>query len=900
MQTKVAIRLYCGVVYLFGISDITFSNGQLVFSLSDETQKSFEVNLSGNKEIEDVSYSNGVMTFTFSDSTTKTCNIEFGPEGDITVDSTWIQNSTNPVQSKVIKEELDKKTDNSDLADVAFSGSYNDLTDKPTITPGGGGSSVEIVDDLETNDSTKALSAAQGRVLQNSKADKESGKGLSQNSYTDREKDLVATIVNKANASDVANTYATKEELDNAQFGDGGEVDLSGYVKTSDISDNLTTDDAEKVLSAKQGKNLQDNKTDKTNGASQITDSRAYSNIGSSANATQATINNKIDSFIYGNSQAILEIERELLGLSNELNSLEGNLADFNDALLDFDGDTTTARDNLSKLKQNLEAILGKITDLQNESGEFSEFLTEFQPKLNTLDLTLSALYQGLTNFEGTLNDFEADLRSQGININQLDNGIVSLLELIFDSKESIKAVEDDIGNANTPGTLWYHITQINNDLDDSISGSLANLVKEAKNIIGDPDNLTSGTVLYDIDRILNTDIPNLQALMYGTGKDSNNQPYSSSYPKEGTLFYQINYIQNTSLVNLRTAISEAKQIADEAKDQADTVSRTIVSVQGDLWGTGSNNDKSHPSDGSILGRLGIVEGSVSTAESSLWGNGNQTNPQAGSLWARLKAIYNPDNNTGSLVDLENDINNTVMYSIFCINKNSTVENPVYFVPPGVPVWICVQAIVHGEDAPLKSQSEIPITITDSNNNTFSLQYNAYGTGNLSGLYIYEYTPSTTGILTIACFNQRTTLHVTGTAPSVNITDITSTIFTQNSYSPISTSTSLQAESYIDFYHDDETRLCELYFSAYVDVDNTTGIDKWGNTGWSVPSAYAPKRDLYCHDTSNPNHLALIRSASSSTTPLAIQGLSKTTEGVTSYSSNHTKWKITFHAMWTY
>lgn len=783
----------------------------------------------------------------------------------VTVDDELKNNSANPVQNQIITNALNNKVDKQN----------------------GKG--------LSTNDYTNADKTLVGEIP--NKVDKISGKSLSQNDYTNADKALVDTISGKANASDVANTYATKQQLAEAQFNGGSNVDLSGYLKTSDIATNLSTDSDSKVLSAKQGKNLNDNKVDKANGASQLKDATAYSNIGSSANATQANINSKVDSFIYGNGQAILAIETNLLELTGQLNDLETNLANFNDALLNFDGDTETARDNLAKLKENLQAILNKISDLQHDNSEFSSFLTQFEPKLNTLDTTLSALYQGLTNFEGTLEDFEEELRSNNISIQDLDDGLVALLQLIFKSKEDIKAVEDDIGDENTPDTLWYHISQITTDLDENEEGSLAYLVKEAYDIIGDED--TPDSVLYILNQILNTDIPTLQGLMYGSGVDDNGNPYSKTNPKPDSLFYLIDDIKNNTIVELRASIAQAKSIADDAKSQATALATTISTVEGELWGSGASNDAGHPSSGSVLGRIGAVETSVSGAETSLWGNGNQANPQAGSLWARLKAIYNPDNNTGSLVDLENDINNTVMYSVFCVNKDSTVVNPAYFVPPGVPVWICVQAIVHGEDAPQKSKSEIPITITDSNNNTISLEYTAWGTGNLSGLYIYEYTPSTTGILTIACFNQRTTLHVTGTAPSVSITDITSTIFTKNNYSAISMSTSLQEDSYIDFYHDDETRLCELYFSAWVDVDNTTGANKWGHTGWSVPSAYAPKRDLYCHDTSNPNHLALIRSASSSY-PLAIEGYSSITDGAVTYGSNHKRFQITFHAIWTF
>lgn len=51
----------------------------------------------------------------------------------ITVDSALSTTSENPVQNKVITNALDNKADSSSLAAVATSGSYNDLSNKPTI-----------------------------------------------------------------------------------------------------------------------------------------------------------------------------------------------------------------------------------------------------------------------------------------------------------------------------------------------------------------------------------------------------------------------------------------------------------------------------------------------------------------------------------------------------------------------------------------------------------------------------------------------------------------------------------------------------------------------------------------------------------------------------------------------
>lgn len=59
------------------------------------------------------------------------------------VDSSLDTTSTNPVQNKKVAEALNTKADAASLATVATSGSYNDLTDTPTISELGGEISVE-------------------------------------------------------------------------------------------------------------------------------------------------------------------------------------------------------------------------------------------------------------------------------------------------------------------------------------------------------------------------------------------------------------------------------------------------------------------------------------------------------------------------------------------------------------------------------------------------------------------------------------------------------------------------------------------------------------------------------------------------------------------------------------
>lgn len=58
-------------------------------------------------------------------------NIEVG--STIEVDAALDANSENPVQNKVVKGALDAKANTADLATVATSGDYEDLTNKPSI-----------------------------------------------------------------------------------------------------------------------------------------------------------------------------------------------------------------------------------------------------------------------------------------------------------------------------------------------------------------------------------------------------------------------------------------------------------------------------------------------------------------------------------------------------------------------------------------------------------------------------------------------------------------------------------------------------------------------------------------------------------------------------------------------
>jgi hypothetical protein len=90
----------------------------------------------GFSPVANVTKVGNTATITITDkygTTTASISDGSGGGGGITVDDALSSTSTNPVQNKVINSALNSKANTSSLASVATSGSYNDLSNKPTI-----------------------------------------------------------------------------------------------------------------------------------------------------------------------------------------------------------------------------------------------------------------------------------------------------------------------------------------------------------------------------------------------------------------------------------------------------------------------------------------------------------------------------------------------------------------------------------------------------------------------------------------------------------------------------------------------------------------------------------------------------------------------------------------------
>lgn len=107
-------------------------NGKLILKLDNTIIGTFTANQSDDKVVQ---IPNIASDWYDIDEEYGSGNILTNPN-DVLYDSDLSLESENAVQNKVITEELNKKPNNNELSRVAFTGKYEDLLDKPTITDG--------------------------------------------------------------------------------------------------------------------------------------------------------------------------------------------------------------------------------------------------------------------------------------------------------------------------------------------------------------------------------------------------------------------------------------------------------------------------------------------------------------------------------------------------------------------------------------------------------------------------------------------------------------------------------------------------------------------------------------------------------------------------------------------
>lgn len=158
---------------------------------------------------------------------------------------------------------------------------------------------------------TNAKLATALQTTINNKVDKVTGKGLSTNDYTNTDKNLVATIKDKATTEYVDSQILSildpsgEIRLDIASKADAehshGNITHNGKISNATLSSVkgiLVTDSSEKIFAVPTIKKSQISDFTHTHPTTEITEASALGNIGTAANANQHAINDKINTAI--------------------------------------------------------------------------------------------------------------------------------------------------------------------------------------------------------------------------------------------------------------------------------------------------------------------------------------------------------------------------------------------------------------------------------------------------------------------------------------------------------------------------------------------------------------------------------------------------------------------------
>lgn len=162
-----------------------------------------------------------------------------GGGSDVIVDSSWISDSTNPIQSKLIKSALDGK------ASSTHTHTKSQITDFPTIPS----KTSELTNDSGFLTSHQSLtnyvqkSQTAGLIKNDGSIDTSTYLTTHQSLTNYVQKSQTAGLIKNDGSIDTS-TYLTSHQS------------LSGYLQTSDVIDNLSSTSTTAPLSAKQGKML--------------------------------------------------------------------------------------------------------------------------------------------------------------------------------------------------------------------------------------------------------------------------------------------------------------------------------------------------------------------------------------------------------------------------------------------------------------------------------------------------------------------------------------------------------------------------------------------------------------------------------------------------------------------
>lgn len=400
--------------------------------------------------------------------------------------------------------------------------------------------------------------------------------------------------------------------------------------------------------------------------------------------------------------------ESDDLGLMKNLSDFKDSLVNFNTTLSGIEGNIDTLTDGVDSLQielyggedysfespkpdtyidtiNNTVEVIGDensglvkdLNDTIQQAEGFGQSLDEFGGKLD-----------GVTNDNG---DGTLDIAIDDITLIQedMDNVYddVDLIHgMVYGDKRKISLSEEwrDYSFNTKKYTGQYHITfelsqagkldiqsiiklfnsnntesevNISTFSSNTITGTYSSTDKTENSINYREYTLNENTILHLTKTI---DLTNIDTLSFIAKKILNNPVLNFIIHKTETidegLFGEITTVQgeiSTVQGYVQTVNGQIQGVQGEIEQAQTTIQTTTNNLNDVISKVGDENS-------GLIKEVADLSGSVSSAEYELYGQGgtNPNNAKEGSIWYRIKQIYDSDNGTGSLIDLENKVNN--------------------------------------------------------------------------------------------------------------------------------------------------------------------------------------------------------------------------------------------------
>lgn len=348
-------------------------------------------------------------------------------------------------------------------------------------------------------------------------------------------------------------------------------------------------------------------------------------------------------------------LQISLSNVSSSLTNLSESLEDFNGALIDFDDDNTNLDSDLTKLKDNLLSFVNALglldvdlSELQSElntldvqlngdnthtgfvdvlsalqeniyggtgysisnpsSTSLKGMLLSFQSQLNDmssgddiLSATLLQLKDYLTGFSGTLNQFKTQLTNAGIDITEINDGLLQIVyqiattnDAIGTQQDLIEDMQDTIGEStDTSGNTLFGKIYTTNQTATSASSAATAVTNNVNNNISPAINTMTNTTIPSIktkigyDDIGSTSLQSQVTTAQNTANGAN-QTANAVDAKVGNVNVSVDGTLQAQVTSAKGIATGASTTATRAENATDAIKGAIGYDDIDVVGDGT------------------------------------------------------------------------------------------------------------------------------------------------------------------------------------------------------------------------------------------------------------------------------------------------------------------------